>query len=126
MTDEIFNLDHPEFDKFRYQFNQILRGLIESMERKNVGEGKISVTFDIQLFDGSAETGEVNAQGNPVYKTILIPMVQHKIVSSFAVKQNENATYLGREFCLVWDEEQGNYLLKRVQPNLFDTPDGQE
>ena len=50
MTDEIFNLDHPEFDKFRYQFNQILRGLIESMERKNVGEGKISVTFDIQLF----------------------------------------------------------------------------
>lgn len=29
---EIFNLDHPEFDKFRYQFNQILRGLIESME----------------------------------------------------------------------------------------------
>lgn len=120
MTDEIFNLDHPEFDKFRYQFNQILRGLIESMERKNVGEGKISVTFDIQLFDGSAETGEVNAQGNPVYKTILIPMVQHKIVSSFAVKQNANATYLGSEFCLVWDEEQGNYLLKKVQPGLFD------
>ena len=126
MTDEIFNLDHPEFDKFRYQFNQILRGLIESMERKNVGEGKISVTFDIQLFDGSAETGEVNAQGNPVYKTILIPMVQHKIVSSFAVKQNANAAYLGREFCLVWDEEQGNYLLKKVQPGLFDTPDGQD
>lgn len=120
MTDEIFNLDHPEFDKFRYQFNQILRGLIESMERKNVGEGKISVTFDIQLFDGSTETGEVNAQGNPVYKTILIPMVQHKIVSSFAVKQNANAAYLGPEFCLVWDEEQGNYLLKKVQPGLFD------
>lgn len=93
------------------------------MVRKNVGEGKISVTFDIQLFDGSAETGEVNAQGNPVYKTILIPMVQHKIVSSFAVKQNANAAYLGREFCLVWDEEQGNYLLKKVQPGLFDDQD---
>ena len=123
MTGKIFNLDHPEFDKFRYQFNQILRGLIESMERKNVGEGKISVTFDIQLFDGSAETGEVNAQGNPVYKTILIPVVEHKIVSSFAVKQNANATYLGRDFALVWDEEQGNYLLKKVQPGLFDDPD---
>ena len=56
----------------------------------------------------------------------MIPVVQHKITSCFQVKQNATATYLGRDFALVWDDEQGNYLLKKVQPGLFDEIDSQE
>lgn len=123
---EIFNLDNAEFDRFKYQFNSILRALIERMDHKNISSGKINVCFDIEIHDGSVDTGKRNENDEPIFRPIMIPVVQHKITSCFQVKQNATATYLGRDFALVWDEEQGNYLLKKVQPGLFDGIDGQQ
>ena len=98
----IFEL-HLEGDAFaglRTDFNQLLRDILQNMERYETEDAQMTVKLDISLIKSMTED----------YREIVKPQFKHKITTVMKM-QNDKSGFLDGDYELVWDKNKGDYVM---------------
>ena len=98
----IFEL-HLEGDAFaglRTDFNQLLRDILQNMERYETEDAQMTVKLDISLIKSMTED----------YREIVKPQFKHKITTVIKM-QNDKSGFLDGDYELVWDKNKGDYVM---------------
>lgn len=116
------SLKGETFTALKEDFDAVLGRTIKNMESKGADEATITLKLGISLEKTTDFSGE---EAEEVTK----PSFKHDISSVMQVKDKKSGALTG-DYQLVWDEDEGKYVMKRIGDNqmtLFDVAeDGEE
>lgn len=116
------SLKGETFTALKEDFDAVLGRTIKNMENKGADEATITLKLGISLEKTTDFSGE---EAEEVAK----PSFKHDISSVMQVKDKKSGALTG-DYQLVWDEDEGKYVMKRFGDNqmtLFDVAeDGEE
>lgn len=116
------HINDTAFDAMRMDADRVLQRLIKNMVEKDSMEGKVTITIDVAFTQEFIPNRDPNIEGET--RRILTPKFSHKVGSVMQIKNEVKGgtNYDGME--LVWDEVEGEYVLKPVanteQMTIFD------
>lgn len=116
------SLKGETFTALKEDFDAVLGRTIKNMESKGADEATITLKLGISLEKTTDFSGE---EAEEVTK----PSFKHDISSVMQVKDKKSGALTG-DYCLVYDEDEGKFVMKRIGDNqmtLFDVAeDGEE
>lgn len=115
------SLKGDTFTALKEDFDAILARTLKNMESKGADEATITLKLGISLEKTTDFSGE---EAEEVTK----PSFKHDIGSVMQVKDKKSGALTG-DYQLVWDEEEGKFVMKRIGDNqmtLFDVAEENE
>ena len=120
------SMQHDTFNALKADMDMVLKTTLSNMELKGSDKAKMTVTVDISLDMDSAPDHSFSAYETT--RNVIIPTFKHKVSSVMQIK-SEKTGVLGGEFELVWDGENGQYLLRELtngQRSFYDDDNDEE
>lgn len=115
------SLKGETFTALKEDFDAVLARTIGNMEMKGADEATVTLKLGISLEKTMDFSGDEA-------KEVTKPSFKHDINSVMQVKDKKSGALTG-DYCLVWDEEEKRYVMKRLgddQISLFDDEDNVE
>ena len=114
-SDMVLSLNSDTFQALKEDFDSILSRTIGNMEMKNAGSATITLKLGIDLDKELVVSGGVSHE-------VTKPTFKHDISSVVQVKDKKSGALTG-DYQLVWNPEEGNYIMRRIdngQTSMFD------
>lgn len=116
------NLKSDAFNSFKSDFDSMLKHTLYTMQQKEGEEAQISITFKITLAKDTAPDHEITAY--EAERDVIIPKIDHKMKSKITIQDEKSGTVGGPKFELVWDPEEHEYVMRKIEDGnlrLFDS-----
>lgn len=116
------NLKSDAFNAFKSDFDSMLKHTLYTMQQKEGEEAQISISFKISLARDTAPDHEITAY--EAERDIIIPKIDHKMKSKITIQDEKSGTVGGPKFELVWDPEEHEYVMRKIEDGnlrLFDS-----
>lgn len=112
-------LNGDTFNAMKSDFNQVLRKTLTNMENKGSELAELTIKLKITL---KKDTAPDFSRAEESRRDIVVPKFDHKVSSVMQIKDEVTGS-LGGDYELVWDEERGEYVMRKIvssQMNIFD------
>lgn len=113
-------LDSDTFKNLKDDFDGMLARILKDMDKRNVDDATITLKLSVSL--DREKVGPFTSDDEA--KEVVKPTFKHDISSVMQVKDKKSGSVSG-DFILVWDEEEGEFVMKRITNGQmsFDTMD---
>lgn len=111
----VLSLNNDTFTSLKHDFDIILNRTLANLQMKGSEDATITVKLSVNLSKASVDLGDG-------IREVTKPSFKHDISSVMQIKDKMTGQFSG-EYHMVWDEEQGAWVLRRIddgQMNMFD------